>query len=94
MGITGLIPMLKIASVNVNLDDFGGSVAIIDAYCWLHRAGSGCFVDLYNKKDTDMYVKYCMTRIEHLKKVGIKSILVFDGQNLPSKEHTEANRKK
>lgn len=46
MGIKGLLPFLKNASVPINLADFSGYVAAVDVYCWIHRSSYACASDL------------------------------------------------
>lgn len=93
MGITGLLPLLKPASKEMNVEQLSGTVALVDAYCWLHRATIGCATDLYYGKETSHYLKFCFNRIEFLENVGIKCILVFDGLALPAKQGTKDARK-
>ena len=38
MGINGLFPFLKNYHKNVNLAEFSGKTAAIDASCWIHKA--------------------------------------------------------
>jgi XPG N-terminal domain len=40
------------------------------------------------------YVKYCMSRVQLLLKNGITPIIVFDGDKLPAKRHTEESRQR
>lgn len=94
MGIQGLLPFLNSASMSVNIDELTNCVALVDIYCWLHKAVYGCSDDIFNKKDTSYYVDYCLYKVESLKKIGIKCILVFDGLNLPSKKVTEDARRR
>lgn len=94
MGIQGLLPFLNSASMSVNISELTNCVALVDVYCWLHKAVYGCSEDLYHKKETSYYVDYCLYKVESLRKIGIKCILVFDGLNLPSKKVTEEARRR
>ena len=38
------------------------------------------------------YVDYCMHRVKLLQHFGVIPVLVFDGDTLPAKKHTEASR--
>ena len=42
MGITGLLPLLKDTTCDVQLRSFSGKVAAIDVYCWLNK--TVCFL--------------------------------------------------
>ncbi|XP_054169121.1 exonuclease 1-like [Oppia nitens] len=92
MGIQGLLPLLERATKPVNVLDLSGSVCVIDGNGWLHRASYGCAQDLYKGLQTDLYVNYFLKRCQHLVSVGIKPIVVFDGQRLPAKEVTHRQR--
>lgn len=47
MGISGLLPFVKDACIDVNLSDLTDTVAVIDSYCWLHRSLVGAAFDIY-----------------------------------------------
>ena len=94
MGIQGLLPLLKAASMPINIKEMENSIAVVDAYCWLHRAVYHCAKEIYYNIETTKYVDYCLHKINALKKYKIQCILVFDGLNLPSKSHTELIRKR
>ena len=47
MGITGLLPFVKDACIDVNLSDLKDTVAVIDGYCWLHRSLIHVAYDIY-----------------------------------------------
>ncbi|XP_074602338.1 exonuclease 1-like [Brevipalpus obovatus] len=93
MGIQGLLPLLKSASMDINVDELSGSVALVDVYCWLHRAAVGCAEALFYQRETSHYLNFCLNRIRFLQKMGIKCILVFDGQALPAKRVTNDARR-
>lgn len=92
MGITGLISQVEKASTSVHVSRLRGSVCVVDANGWLHRASYGCAEDLYYGRPTDQYVRFCLKRLQIVIDAGIKPIMVFDGQRLPAKEVTHKNR--
>ncbi|CAH8451775.1 unnamed protein product [Schistosoma margrebowiei] len=93
MGIKGLLPFLKNASVPINLADFSGYVAAVDVYCWIHRSSYACASDLALGIPTDQYVRYVVKYINLMKSCNVKPILVFDGSDLPSKAETDSKRR-
>ncbi|XP_076314124.1 exonuclease tos isoform X2 [Tachypleus tridentatus] len=93
MGIQGLLPFLKKASREVNINDFTGITAGVDVYCWLHKGAFSCAEKLVKGEKTDGYVMYCMKMVNVLLGAGIKPVLVFDGRHLPSKKVTEQKRR-
>ncbi|CAH8451409.1 unnamed protein product [Schistosoma curassoni] len=93
MGIKGLLPFLKNASVPINLADFSGYVAAVDVYCWIHRSSYACASDLALGIPTDQYVRYVVKYINLMKSCNVKPILVFDGLDLPSKAETDSKRR-
>jgi len=46
MGIKGLLPFLKEEQELINIRQFSGCTAAIDAYCWLHKAVYGCCMEI------------------------------------------------
>ncbi|KAK2717105.1 hypothetical protein QYM36_007294 [Artemia franciscana] len=93
MGISGLIPFVKKSTREVDLQSLKGQVAAVDAYCWLHKGAFSCADKLIKGEKTDGYVIYCMKYVNLLLNCGLKPILVFDGQTLPSKAETEKKRR-
>ncbi|KRT81722.1 hypothetical protein AMK59_6260 [Oryctes borbonicus] len=93
MGITGLLPFLEKASKRCHVAEFRGCTVAIDTYCWLHKGAFGCAEKLIRGEDTNGYVHYCLKYIKMLKSYDIHPILVFDGQHLPAKKHTEEKRR-
>lgn len=53
----------------------------------------GCAVKLGMGEPTEAYITYCMKYIQILLDHNIKPVVVLDGRNLPSKEHTEKKRR-
>ncbi|KAK9355672.1 hypothetical protein V1523DRAFT_404310 [Lipomyces doorenjongii] len=92
MGISGLLPILKSIQQPAHVKEFAGQVIAVDAYVWLHRGAIACATDLAFGNHTRKYVDYAMHRVRMLKYYGVKPYLVFDGANLPSKQHTEKDR--
>ncbi|KAK7208480.1 PIN domain-like protein, partial [Myxozyma melibiosi] len=91
---TGLLPLLKSIQQPTHIKEFAGQVVGVDGYVWLHRGAIACAVDLALGRPTRKYVDYAMHRVHMLQHYGVKPYLVFDGANLPSKRHTEIERKK
>lgn len=55
MGISGLLPFLKDALVNVNVRQFEGQTVAVDTYCWIYRGAFGCAEDLAMGRPCDGY---------------------------------------
>ncbi|KAK2610414.1 hypothetical protein N8I77_003845 [Diaporthe amygdali] len=94
MGIQGLLPLLKSIQKPTELKRFSGEVLGVDAYGWLHRGAVSCAIELAQGKPTSRYVDFAMHRVRMVKHFGVTPYLVFDGDFLPSKAHTEAARAK
>ncbi|KAG8157778.1 hypothetical protein KVR01_012440 [Diaporthe batatas] len=94
MGIQGLLPLLKSIQKPTELKNFSGEVLGVDAYGWLHRGAVSCAIELAQEKPTRRYVDFAMHRVRMAKHFGVTPYLVFDGDFLPSKAHTEAAREK
>ncbi|KAI9787638.1 MAG: Rad2 nuclease [Geoglossum umbratile] len=92
MGISGLLPLLKSIQKPCSLKQFSGQTIGVDAYGWLHRGAAACAIDLAHEKPTTKLVDFCMHRVRMLRHFGVTPFLVFDGDYLPSKAATEANR--
>ena len=59
MGIKNLFPFLKEYCIDVNLADFAGKTAAIDASCWIHRAlAISVSVDGNRERQVASFVKY------------------------------------
>ena len=56
MGIQGLLPFLKKLHTPVNIAQFQGQTAAIDAYCWLHKGAFSCAEKLALGEPTEQYV--------------------------------------
>ncbi|GAB7332748.1 hypothetical protein MBLNU13_g04488t1 [Cladosporium sp. NU13] len=92
MGIQGLLPMLKSIHKPTHLRNFAGKTIGIDAYGWLHRGTVACAIELAQDKPTRKHIDFAMNRVRMLIHFGVKPYLVFDGDYLPSKGHTEKDR--
>ncbi|KAI9882097.1 MAG: hypothetical protein M1823_006160 [Watsoniomyces obsoletus] len=92
MGISGLLVLLKSIHRPCHLKKFAGHTIGVDAYGWLHRGAVACALDLALGKPTARFVHYAMNRVRMLQHYGVIPYLVFDGDYLPGKAGTEAER--
>ncbi|KAK8808398.1 hypothetical protein WA158_008299 [Blastocystis sp. Blastoise] len=92
MGISTLLRTLRSITTPVNLREYSGQTAAVDALCWLHRGTYNCATELCLGQKTDRYIRFCMDRVQMLLDNNITPILVFDGADLPAKEGTNDNR--
>lgn len=92
MGIQGLLPLLKDASLPIHISSYSGRTLGIDTYVWLHRGAYGCAREIVLGDPAPRYISYALSRIGMLQHFGIKPYLVFDGDKLPAKTHTEDDR--
>ncbi|KAL8928467.1 MAG: hypothetical protein Q9208_001701 [Pyrenodesmia sp. 3 TL-2023] len=90
----GLLPLLKSIHKPCNLKNFAGLTIGVDAYGWLHRGTVACAIDLALGKPTTKFVEFSLSRVHMLIHFGVTPYLVFDGDYLPSKAATEADRSK
>ncbi len=100
--------LLKSIHRPCHLKKFAGRTIGVDAYGWLHRGAVACALDLALGKPTarylltiatdalqinhDRFVHYAMNRVRMLQHYGVIPYLVFDGDYLPGKAGTEAER--
>lgn len=89
MGIKGLLPFLSDITRRVHVSSFNGSIVAVDAFAWLHRAVYTCAKDICLGIHTKEYVRWCIKRIDMLRRHGVEPLLVFDGARLPLKGTTE-----
>ena len=62
-------------------------------YCtWQANDKVGVFIELRNLTDSHRFVDFCMHRLRMLLHYGVTPYVVFDGDYLPSKSSTEAER--
>ncbi|KAF8533748.1 PIN domain-like protein [Trichophaea hybrida] len=94
MGITGLLPLLRSIQRQTHIREWAGKTVGVDAYGWLHKGTISCAIDLALGKPTTKYVDYVMNRVKMLRHFGVTPYLVFDGDYLPSKAGTEAERER
>ncbi|WAR52720.1 hypothetical protein PtB15_2B145 [Puccinia triticina] len=97
MGIQGLLPFLRSIQRESHLQHWAGKTLAIDGYVWLHRGAYHCAQELCLGKPTTKHVEYFVQKIDLLRRFGVSAYVVFDGDHLPSKKHTEddrANRRK
>ncbi|KAK0344144.1 Rad2 nuclease [Friedmanniomyces endolithicus] len=92
MGIQGLLPLLKSIHKPTHLRNFAGQTLGVDAYGWLHRGTVSCAIELAQQKPTRKHIEFTLNRVRMLIHFGVKPFLVFDGDYLPSKAHTEKER--
>ncbi|KAF2768989.1 hypothetical protein EJ03DRAFT_293717 [Teratosphaeria nubilosa] len=92
MGIQGLLPLLKSIQKPTHLRNFAGQTLGVDAYGWLHRGTISCAIELAQQKPTRKWIEFTLNRVQMLIHFGVKPFLVFDGDYLPSKAHTEKER--
>ncbi|KAK5133026.1 hypothetical protein LTR08_008231 [Meristemomyces frigidus] len=92
MGIQGLLPLLKSIHKPTHLRNFSGQTLGVDAYGWLHRGTVSCAIELAQQKPTRKHIEFCLNRVRMLIHFGVKPFLIFDGDYLPSKAHTEKER--
>ncbi|CAZ84729.1 unnamed protein product [Tuber melanosporum] len=94
MGISGLLVRLGSIQRKNHIKEWNGTTVGIDAYSWLHKGVIGCAIELAQGKHTRGYVEYAMSRVHMLRHFGVTPYMVFDGDYLPSKSWTEAERER
>lgn len=90
----GLLPLLKSIQKHSTLKQFRGQTIGVDAYGWLHRGVVGCAFALALGKPTTIHIDFVLSRVRMLLDFGVVPYLVFDGDNIPSKKNTNAERHK
>lgn len=94
MGIKDLLKSLAVITNEKSIQEFSGKRILIDASGWLHKglfSAAEDFIDS-NMEDNQFYVDYILGRTEHLKKLGIEPVFVFDGKRSNLKSETQAKR--
>lgn len=86
------MPLLKSIHKPTHLRNFSGQTLGVDAYGWLHRGTVSCAIELAEGKPTRKHIDFALHRVRMLIHFGVKPYLVFDGDYLPSKAHTEKDR--
>lgn len=89
---TGLLPLLKSIHKPTHLRNFSGQTLGIDAYGWLHRGTVACAIELAQGLPSRKWLDFTLNRVRMLIHFGVKPYMVFDGDYLPSKAHTEKDR--
>ncbi|KAJ1022631.1 hypothetical protein NDA18_004973 [Ustilago nuda] len=64
MGIQGLLPLLKDASLPIHISSYSGRTLGIDTYVWLHRGAYGCAREIVLGDPAPRYISYALSRIE------------------------------
>ncbi|KAM3143539.1 hypothetical protein pb186bvf_004301 [Paramecium bursaria] len=94
MGIKDLLRNLKSLAKPMHVSKYSGMKVAIDSYCWLHKGIFSCAQDIVEGRDTDVYINFCIRKVQMLQSHNIKVVMVFDGGLLPSKQITESEREK
>lgn len=92
MGIKSLLPQITPYLIPRNISYFKNSTIGIDGHAWLHTCILPCAAKLFNGEDTDQYCQLFLKKIQILTKLGIKPVVVFDGDPLPSKKEENIKR--
>ncbi|KAG0437963.1 Exonuclease 1 [Dictyocoela muelleri] len=93
MGITGLLPILKPVLKRSKISILKGKRVGVDGHSWLHQSAPHIAVELYHQKSTTRHLNVINKKIEILLSHQITPIIVFDGDSLPSKRHTDELRR-
>ena len=92
MGVQNLLPLLAPVSKTISLFDFKGKRMAIDGFVWLHKASFRCAKDIVHDPGSEKILPYLMNLLNKIISCGIIPVIVFDGQQLPQKEATNAKR--
>ncbi|KAL3090172.1 hypothetical protein niasHS_006624 [Heterodera schachtii] len=93
MGVVGLLPYVKKACYEGNINEFKGKTLLVDVSCLLHRGVFGCAGKLAMGQDSELYIGYVQKYVKHLLVLECHVILVFDGRSLPAKKETNDSRR-
>lgn len=93
MGITGLLPYLKHTMVHKPVKSYANTTIGIDGHSWLYRIATTIAQELFYQLPTNKHVSIFRQKIHGLRTHGIRPVLVFDGDRLPSKDVTTSQRK-
>ncbi|CAH3191412.1 unnamed protein product [Porites evermanni] len=91
MAINCLWPFLKNCSRKVNLREFSGQTAAIDASCWIHRA---LYVTITERGNRERFGNTFQRYLQTAKNAGVRPFVVFDGLPLPAKAAEDERRKR
>ncbi|CAJ0941732.1 unnamed protein product, partial [Mesorhabditis belari] len=92
MGISGLLPFVKKACRDGNINELAGLSVAVDASCLLHRGMFGCMDQVATGEETNFYIYYVRKYIKTLLDQKCHVVMVFDGRRLPAKKDTNAER--
>jgi exonuclease-1 len=92
MGINGLFAHLSPLLRPINLKNAVGLTVAIDGHVWLHRAAFVDAVASSGGRVTLAHVRYFSNRAKLLMNLGIKPLIVFDGNELPAKSLIDDGR--
>lgn len=93
MGIKGLWKEVQPVCRAGHISQFRGMRVGVDTYCWLHRAVISCTMELATDRPCEKYLSFMMSRVDLLLRYGVTPVLVFDGDSMPMKRGTDAERK-
>ena len=100
MGIKGLPEVLRPWLTPVQVSQYKGKRAAVDAYSWLHKGAYSCALELgtgdrwwVRQRRDAPYVRYCVHRAQMLRHFGVTPVIVFDGDRLPAKGDEELERR-
>lgn len=94
MGVNGLLPILSEIQEKGTLERYRGKTLAIDTFGWLHRGLISCAQELCLDQPTRRYISSVMKKVDMLRHFGVEPYFVFDGSSLPTKEATNAERRK
>eukprot|EP00754_Rhynchopus_humris_P002061 Rhum_TRINITY_DN11159_c0_g1::Rhum_TRINITY_DN11159_c0_g1_i1::g.42436::m.42436/K10746/EXO1; exonuclease 1 len=94
MGIQGLLRTVKDTAEKCNISVFRGKKVGVDGYVWLHRACAACAYELTVGLPTKAYITYFLDRVQLMLDAGVVPVIVFDGDDMPSKRGTNESRQK
>ena len=92
MGIKGLLKQINSIETDKSIAEYEGMTLAVDGYSWLHKGVYNCGYQIVIENDYTTFLKSFMARVEVLNSLGIKIVVVFDGDKLPSKDNTELKR--
>lgn len=93
MGIHGLFPLLSPVGKTIHLTEYKNKRIAVDAFVWMHKAAFRYPVEINKDPEAKFLLPYLMSRVNGLIKCGVKPVIVFDGQLLPSKQKTTDKRR-
>ena len=88
-----MLPLLKPITKRTHLRDFAGKTIAIDGHSWIHKGVYGSGLAIFEGKEVNSHVAYCLKRLAMFLDAGVTPIFVFDGGHLPMKAIQEAERK-